>query len=89
MEDKKIINENKDNADLLSSFFLRLLKIFNRNLVTLILKQKIFHLISKVVGKHKNHSGFCFCEISFKDIYKEIKRLKGKLDKVLIFLLKF
>ena len=92
VEDKKIICEDKDNAELLNSFFsnavknLKISEYSDSNP----LAENIPHPIFKAILKYKNHPsiisiknarngpGFYFCEVSANDVFKEIKRLKIK-----------
>ena len=103
VEDNKIISEDKDNAELLNSFFsnavknLKISEFGDSNP----LAENIPHPIFKAILKYKNHPtiivikktrngpGFYFCGVSVNDVFKEIKRLKArKLHRSLVFLLK-
>ena len=91
-EDNKIISEDKDNAELLNSFFsnaVKNLKIpkFSDSYPP---AENIPHPIFKAILKNKNHPsiiaiesarngpGFYFCGVSINDVLKEIKRLKAR-----------
>ena len=92
VEDNEIINEDKDNAGRLNSFFsnaVKNLKIpeFSE---TNPLAENISHPIFKATLKYENHPsiiaiqnakrgpGFYFVEVSANDIFKEIKKLKTR-----------
>ena len=87
-----MISEDKDNAELLNSFFsnavknLKIPKFSNSNP----LAENIPHPIFKAILKYKNRPniiaiknarngpGFYFCGVSVNDVFKEIKRLKAR-----------
>ena len=92
VEGNEIINEDKDNAGRLNSFFsnaVKNLKIpeFSE---TNPLAENIYHPIFKAILKYENHSsiiaiqnakrgpGFYFFEVSANGIFKEIKKLKTR-----------
>ena len=91
VEDNKIISEDKDNAELLNSFFsnavknLKIPEFSDSNPVA----ENILHPIFKAILNYKtpsivaiknarNGPGFYFCEVTFNDVFKEIKRLKAR-----------
>ena len=92
VEDNKIISEDKDNAEILNSFFsnavknLKIPEFSDSNP----LAENTPHPIFKAILKYENHPSitaiknarngpsFYFCGVSVNDVFKEIKRLKAK-----------
>ena len=92
VEDNEIINEDKDNAGRLNSFFsnaVKNLKIPGFSEINP-LAENISHPIFKAILKYENHPsiiaiqnakrgpGFYFFEVSANDVFKEIKKLKTR-----------
>ena len=92
VEDNEIINEDKDNAGRLNSFFSNAVKNLKIPEFSEInpLAENISHPIFKAILKYENHPsiiaiqnakrgpGFYFFEVSANDVFKEIKKLKTR-----------
>ena len=91
VEDNKIIREDKDNTELLNSFFsngvknLKILEFSDSNPLTGNIPHSIFKAILKyinhpniIVKNARNRPGFYFCGVSINDNFIEIKRLKAR-----------
>ena len=92
VEDNEIISKDKDNVELLNSFFSNALK--NLKIPEFSdsnpLAENIPHPIFKAILKCKNHPsiiaiknarngpGFYLCGVSINDVFKEIKRLQAR-----------
>ena len=87
VEDDKMMSEDKDNAELLNSFFFFVIPEFSDSNP---LAENIPHLIFKAIRKYKNHPsitavksarngpGFYFCGVSANDVFKGIKIFKAR-----------